>query len=163
MVKKIFAKNVAGINFKNVGIVKIGGQEMKDLELKKYLTKKVQGGKTLTALEKELKQEGLVDSQLNKRKELMRVLGGGDTNNNKEEKKVPWYRRSLASQDENLSQTTGVSFRNVRGGTGSVSVDTSATGGKMRSRINPLSSAAGPAINGASRPSAAPPRITLAR
>ncbi|MEK7068177.1 MAG: hypothetical protein AAB956_04220 [Patescibacteria group bacterium] len=148
--KIIYAKNIEELptgDLNKVGTVKLGEEKLSGQKLKQRLAEEVRGGKTLTALEKNLKAEGLAGGQQKKRATLMGVIGGkGDGDNKK--KPVPWYRRALATTDTDISKETGVSLQGRRGGASSVSVDTSATGGKMRSRINPLSGAAGPAVDG---------------
>lgn len=159
--KIIYAKNIDELptgDLNKVGTVKLGEEKLAGIKLKQRLAEEAAGGKTLTALEKNLKEEGLAGGQQKKRAALMNILGNKRDGTNKK-KSVPYYRRALAAADESLSKTTGVSIQGMRGGASSVSVDTSATGGKMSSRINPLTGGAGPAVNGARKSSATQPNV----
>ncbi|PIR92337.1 hypothetical protein COU01_02365 [Candidatus Falkowbacteria bacterium CG10_big_fil_rev_8_21_14_0_10_44_15] len=151
--KVIYAKNIEELptsDLKQVGTVKLGEEKLAGAKLKQRLAREVSGGKTLTALEKDLQKQGLAGAQQRKRRALMDVIGGEENKTGKK-KPVPWYRRALATEEDDISQKTGVSIHEVRGGVSHVSVDTRAQGGRMRSRINPLSGAASPAINGGSK------------
>jgi len=163
--KVIYAKNIEELptsDLKQVGTVKLGEEKLAGAKLKQRLAREVSGGKTLTALEKDLQKQGLAGAQQRKRRALMNVIGGAENKIGKK-KPVPWYRRALATEEDDISQKTGVSIHEVRGGVSHVSVDTRAQGGRMRSRINPLSGAAGPTVGGAPKPPTTRPNIPLTR
>lgn len=163
-IKKVFSSDIRKISTlnlaKNIGAVKINEEWLQGMDLKEYLKKEVSGGKSSAALEKQLKNAGV---EYKKRQKLMVMITDDGEDKTKKEKVMPWYRRALATDEPGISQTTGVNTHDVRGGVSGVSVDTSAQGGRMGSRINPITSGAGPAVSGSVKPISSRPAIPLAR
>ena len=74
--KKIFAADIEKVAGREFGEVKIAGEKMKNEQVKQHLKRMVKGGKTVTQLEKNLKEAGVRDGQISKRKRIMGAVSG---------------------------------------------------------------------------------------
>jgi len=143
-VKKFNSNDIDKINtgkFEEIGKVRLrDGTELKGGKLKQYLVDEVKKGKrTITQLDTHLENEGVTDSQKEKREKVMRILRNVD-------KEVPKYLRDLDTSYEHEKKdnlNTGVSIHDIRQKSGSVKslkVDTFKK--EKKTGIDPISGSA---------------------
>ncbi|PIT93672.1 hypothetical protein COU00_03110 [Candidatus Falkowbacteria bacterium CG10_big_fil_rev_8_21_14_0_10_43_11] len=164
-VDKIFSQDIKKLpikKFQKIGAVKLAGENLSGFKLRDYLEKEAAGGITITALEKKLKQEGLINEQWKKRGDIIKILSGEDGTSIIKKKPVPWYLRDSATDDPKIIKKTSVSIFDARRAASQVSVDTRSQGGKMNSSINPITGGIS-SVNNNKKPSPAKPSIPLAR
>lgn len=112
---KIFRSNVRKISANKFREAALDdGKVIKGEKLKKYVEKITQGGITETALEKKLRDSGLIGSRYGQRKRLMGVI----TEREKVSKEKPRVSRSLMALDtsgipEELTARQAKSIRNI--------------------------------------------------
>jgi len=110
MVKKIFGSDIDKIAASKLNSkVRIKNKDgeietYQGTTLKKYLRKKVQGGKTVSSLERKLKKEGMVGNQFSKRKKLISSVGGGNKPSLQEQKMMAKREARIKMRNVQLSK-----------------------------------------------------------
>lgn len=144
-------------SLRNVSVKTKDGQTLSGTKLRDFLVGQSKQHATLATLRQGLHKD-VAWSQRGKLDKLLRpepanatsqskrsngFFGGLFSTPKKEKPKpLPWYRRAARLEDDaeaqQMSQRTGVSISQFRGGVSKVSVDTSAQGGRQNQTINPL-------------------------
>ncbi len=95
---KIFSGDIKKLDSSKFFKVRIDGKELKGVELKKYVAKKAEGGRTLASIRRALEKGGIKGSQADKRSSILKVIEGGEdkvvSQKAKEKEVIPKWRRA---------------------------------------------------------------------
>lgn len=108
---KVCASNINKISSSQFKETIIDGKTMKGQELKGYIKKMAQGGKTLSSIEKKLKDSGVTGRYIRKRQSIMSTIGGDKPITHEQKKDLEKKQKANIRESRRSAEQSGTKYQ----------------------------------------------------